>query len=78
MPSTTTSLASRGLASPRAAIRFRVRNLRQARARQQSLRRDLATYTSESDLNDLGAILDCYDDADTRAIRGILAAQRSS
>jgi hypothetical protein len=71
MPNTTSLFIQ-----PIAAIRAQLRQLRQARASQQSLRRDLATYTTDSDLNDLGAILDRYDDSDTRDIRRILTAQR--
>ena len=36
---------------------------------------DLAAYTAPSDLLDLGATLDRYDDADTEEIRAILDAQ---
>ncbi len=71
MPSTTSLLAP-----PLEAIRAGVRQIRQAHASQQALRRDLDTYTTDSDLNDLGATLDRYDDDDTRDIRAILAAQR--
>ena len=71
MPNTTSPLTS-----PLEFIRSQVRDLHQARARQQSLERYLATYTTDSDLNDLGAILDRYDDSDTRDIRRILTAQR--
>lgn len=56
-------------------FRGRLRGIRAARTSQRALERELAAYTSESDLNDLGAILDRYDDAETAEIRGILAAQ---
>ena len=46
------------------------------RRRRRLLAAELATYTSESDLNDLGALLDSYPDAQTREIRQILAAQQ--
>jgi len=36
---------------------------------------ELAAYTTPSDLLDLGATLDRYDDADTEEIRAILHAQ---
>jgi hypothetical protein len=71
MPSTS-SLSN----PPLRVIRAQVRLLREARANRQALRRDLETYTSDSDLNDLGAILDRYDDDETRDIRQILAAKR--
>ena len=38
-------------------------------------RRELATYHSQADLDDLHAILDRYSDTETRDIRRILAAQ---
>lgn len=71
MPNTTSLLTS-----PLESIRARASRLRQARASHQALRRDLETYTTDSDLNDLSATLDRYDDADTRDLRRILAAQR--
>jgi hypothetical protein len=42
----------------------------------QSLERDLAGYTSQSDLDDLYAMLDRYSDRETAQIRHILAARR--
>jgi hypothetical protein len=53
----------------------RLREIRAEHARQRTLEQELAAYTSERDLNDLGAVLDRYDDAQTAHIRGILAAQ---
>lgn len=50
---------------------------RQAHAARKSLERELAAYTSESDLNDLEAILDRHSEADTAVIRRILASRRS-
>ncbi len=58
------------------AIRDEVRGARQARAARKSLERDLASYTSERDLNDLDAILDRYSDEETADIRRILAPRR--
>ena len=46
------------------------------RRRRRLLAAELATFTSESDLNDLGALLDSYPDAQTHEIRQILAAQQ--
>ena len=64
-------------ASPRwAAIRDEVRHARASRAERKSLERDLASYTSEADLNDLDAILDRHSEEETRDIRRILASRR--
>jgi hypothetical protein len=64
-------------ASPRwAAIRDEVRHARATRAERKSLERDLASYTSEADLNDLDAILDRHSEEETRDIRRILAGRR--
>ena len=54
--------------TPAAPVRFEVDHRRDLAA-------ELATYTSPSDLLDLGATLDRYDDADTEEIRAILDAQ---
>jgi hypothetical protein len=59
-------------------IRGQLRDLREAHAERKSLEHELAAYTSESDLNDLGAILDRHSDTDTVEIRRILAGQRRS
>ena len=64
------------LSPPWLAIRAQLRGILDARAEYKSLERDLAGYTSENDLNDMGAILDRHGDADTGDIRGILGAQR--
>jgi hypothetical protein len=42
--------------------------------RRRDLAAELAAYTTPSDLLDLGATLDRYDDADTEEIRAILGA----
>ena len=59
------------------AIRSRIRESRDAHAAQAALERELASYNSPSDLDDLHAILDRYSDQETHDIRRILAAQRS-
>ena len=59
------------------AIRSRIRETRDAHAARSALERELSSYNSPSDLDDLHAILDRYSDQDTRAIRRILASQRS-
>ena len=46
---------------------------REARATHRVLARELASYTSQSDLDDLHAILDRHSDEETRDIRRILA-----
>jgi hypothetical protein len=55
------------------AFRGQVRHTRDAHAARKSLERELASYTSQSDLNDLHAILDRYSDRETAGIRRILA-----
>jgi len=83
MPETTTTTSSTRLwttttTSPTrlwTALRDRVRATRAALTARQSLERDLANYTSQSDLDDLYAMLDRYDDRETEQIRRILAAR---
>ncbi len=58
-------------------VRDQLRESRDAHAAQAALERELASYNSQADLNDLHAILDRYSDTETRDIRRILAAQRS-
>jgi hypothetical protein len=55
-------------------IRARTRAARGSRATRKTLEREIASYTSEQDLNDLHAILDRYSDRETADIRRILAA----
>jgi hypothetical protein len=55
----------------------RVREARESQARRRTLWRELAQYTTADDLNDLEAAVARHDDAETREIRRILAAQRS-
>jgi hypothetical protein len=57
-------------------IREEFRGARAARAARRSLERDLASYTSSGDLNDLDAILDRHSEEETADIRRILAARR--
>ena len=58
------------------AIRSRIRDRRDAHAARSALERELSSYNSPSDLDDLHAILDRYNDQETVQIRRILAAQR--
>ncbi len=59
------------------ALRGQLRATRDALAARQSLERDLASYNSQSDLDDLHAMLDRYSDRDTVQIRRILAARHA-
>ena len=69
----------RGMRAIRASLRAaRREDRRAARAARDSLERDLASYTSPGDLNDLDAILDRYSDEETADIRRILAARRAA
>ena len=69
----------RGMRAIRASLRAaRREDRRAARAARNCLERDLASYTSPSDLNDLDAILDRYSDKETADIRRILAARRAA
>jgi hypothetical protein len=55
------------------ALRGQWEQTRDARAAHRALERELATYTSQSDLDDLHAILDRYSEEETAEIRRILA-----
>jgi len=69
--------ATRPLVSLWTGVRTQLRESRDAHAARASLRRELASYNSESDLDDLHATLDRYSDRETAQIRRILAAQRT-
>jgi hypothetical protein len=58
-------------------VRAQLRDARQAKSAHADLERELASYSSDEDLNDLHAILDRYSDSETAGIRRILASQRS-
>jgi hypothetical protein len=58
------------------AVREQIRESREERAARAALERELASYSSTADLNDLHAILDRYSDQETAQIRRILASQR--
>ncbi len=70
--------ATRPLASLWTTVRTQIRDSRDAHAAKAALERDLASYTSQADLNDLHAILTRYSDRETADIRRILASQRSA
>ena len=55
------------------ALRGQLQHTRDTRATRRALERELATFTSQSDLNDLHAILDRYSEHETAEIRRILA-----
>jgi hypothetical protein len=59
------------------AVRDHIRESRDERAARASLQRELSSYRSTADLNDLHAILDRYSDQETAQIRRILASQNS-
>jgi hypothetical protein len=59
-------------------VRTQLRDSRDAHAAQAALERELASYSTPGDLNDLNAILDRYSDSETADIRRILASQRSA
>jgi hypothetical protein len=63
------------LSPPWIVIRSQLREILADRAEQRLLEQDLADYTSEKDLTDLGAILDRHTDAQTGDIRRILGAR---
>ncbi len=69
--------ATRPLASLWTTVRTQLRDSRDAHASRVMLERELAAYDSQSDLDDLHAILDRYSEQETRDIRRILAVQRS-
>ena len=63
------------LSPPWIAIRSQLREIFADRAEHRVLEQELADYTSEKDLNDLGAILDRHSDAEVGDIRRILAGR---
>jgi hypothetical protein len=58
------------------AIRGWIRESRDAHTARIALERELASYNSPSDLDDLHATLERYSDRETAQIRRILAAQQ--
>jgi hypothetical protein len=63
------------LSPPWIAIRSQLREILADRAERRVLEQELADYTSEKDLRDLGAILDRHSDTETGDIRRILGAR---
>ena len=59
-------------------VRDELREARAARAARKALEHDLAGYTSQADLNDLGAILDRHSAEETADIRRILTTRLAS
>jgi hypothetical protein len=56
----------------------RVRSARESYLQQRNLRRELAAYTTQDDLNDIEAAVDRHAYDETEQIRRILAAQRAA
>ncbi len=69
--------ATRPISSLWTTVRTQLRDSRDAHSARAALQRELASYNSPADLDDLHAILDRYSDQETAHIRRILAAQRS-
>jgi len=69
--------ATRPIVSLWTAVRTQLHESRVERAGRAQLERELASYNSPADLDDLHAIIDRYNDRETADIRRILAAQRS-
>ena len=69
--------ATRPLTSLWTTVRTQLRESRDAHTARVMLERELASYDSQSDLDDLHAILDRYSEQETRDIRRILAVQHS-
>ena len=65
------------VASLLTAVREYIRENREARVGRAALERELASYSSVSDLNDLHATLDRYSDHETAQIRRILASRHN-
>jgi hypothetical protein len=57
---------------------MKLHNILAARAAHKELERELATYTSASDRDDLDAILARHDEEQSAGIRRIVATQRAS
>ena len=69
--------ATRPLTSLWTTVRTQLRESRDAHTARAMLERELASYDSQSDLDDLHAILDRYSEQETRDIRRILAVQHN-
>ena len=70
--------ATRPITSLWTTVRTQLRDSRDAHAARTALQRELASYNSPSDLDDLHAILDRYSDRETAQIRRILATRHMS
>jgi hypothetical protein len=57
---------------------MQLRQTRQARAARKTLEHELANYTTQTDRNDLDAILNRHSEQETADIRRTLAAHRSA
>jgi hypothetical protein len=74
---TVDSERSHALPALLATVRDELRNQRARRAARRRLEADLATYTSASDLDELDAVLDRYDESQVADIRTIIHRQRA-
>ena len=61
-----------------AAVLEQARTRRAQRAERRRLERELATYTTAAELDDLAAILDRHSDAEAAPVREILARHRAA
>jgi hypothetical protein len=68
----------RALPGRLAGVRDELRTQLARRAARKALARDLAAYTTESDIDDLNATLDRYDEREVAEIRQILNRQRAA
>jgi len=68
--------ATRTLSRRWTVLRDELRDSREARAARKVMERELASYSTAEDLNDLHAILDRYSDTETADIRRILDTRR--
>jgi len=69
---------ARPISSLWSSVRSQIRDSRDAHAAKAALERELASYHSSADLNDLHAILDRYNDRQTASIRQVLAHNRAA
>lgn len=75
---TNTSTETRQAPSFLATVLEQARTRRAERAQRKQLERELATYTTAADLDDLAAMLDRHSDADAAPVREILSRHRAA
>ena len=76
----TTTDTDRSYALPAllATVRDELRNQRARRAARRQLEAELATYTTATELDELDAVLDRYDESQVAEIRTIIHRQRAA